>query len=103
MGQMKGLISDFEKYFGEIKTVKQINHFLLKYLYRDNWQRESQENYVPISFEQYESIFKLLGMKEQYRESYTIPFLHDMWKKDFGLSEDELGCLRSTGILVSQK
>ena len=36
-------------------------------------------------------------------ESSTIPFLREKWKADFGLTEEELAPLRSTGILVAQK
>ncbi|HSV95094.1 MAG TPA: hypothetical protein VLH94_03940 [Spirochaetia bacterium] len=84
-------------------TSRQVNHFLLKYMYEDNWQREGKENYVPVSFEQYDRVLKLLGMKEQYRESYTIPYLIELWRKDFGLTDEELACFRSTGIIVAQK
>lgn len=101
--ELTDLISDFEKTFGEIESMKHLNHFLLKYMYEDNWQREGKENYVPVSFEQYDRILKLLGMKEQYRESYTIPYLTELWKSDFSLSDDELACFRSTGIIVAQK
>ncbi|HOX96207.1 MAG TPA: class I SAM-dependent methyltransferase [Candidatus Woesebacteria bacterium] len=97
------LISDFEKYFGEIKSIKQLNHFLLKYKYTDNWERECRENYTPVSFEQYDRIFGLLGMKDQYRVSYTISYLNDLWREDFDLTEEELSCLRSTGIVVAEK
>ena len=48
------LIKDFESWFGKMNSIKQINHFLLKYMYQDNWQREGRENYIPVSFEQYE-------------------------------------------------
>jgi 2-polyprenyl-3-methyl-5-hydroxy-6-metoxy-1,4-benzoquinol methylase len=102
-GEVADLITDFEKYFGEIKSTKQINHFLLKYKYTDNWARESRENYTPVTFEQYDRILKLLGMKDQYRESYTIPYLENLWKTDFDLTDDELACLRSTGIIVAEK
>lgn len=101
--EMSQLISDFEKYFGEIKTTKQLNHFLLKYKYTDNWDRECKENYTPVSFEQYDRIIGLLGMRDQYRESYTIPYLTGIWKDDFNLGDDELSCLRSTGIIVAEK
>jgi SAM-dependent methyltransferase len=102
-GDLTDLIGDFEIKYGRIASTKSINHFLLKYMYGDNWQRESKENYVPVSFEQYDRILKLLGMKEQYRESYTIPYLEELWKKDFALSDDELACFRSTGIIVASK
>lgn len=101
--EMNLLIADFEKYFGEIKTTNQLNHFLLKYKYTDNWARECPENYTSVSFEQYDRILGLLGMRDQHRESYTIPYLTGIWKEDFGLDDDELSCLRSTGIIVAEK
>lgn len=102
-GDLTDLVADFENTFGQLNKTKTINHFLLKYMYGDNWQREGKENYVPVSFEQYDRILKLLGMRDQYRESYTIPYLSDLWKNDFAFSEDELSCFRSTGIIVAQK
>lgn len=101
--ELTDLVANFEIIYGEMVSTKQVNHFLLKYLYEDNWQREAQENYVPVSFEEYERIFGLLGMKEQYRESYTIPYLMELWTRDFGFSADELACFRSTGIIVAKK
>ena len=102
-GELTDLVADFENTYGLLNKTKTVNHFLLKYMYGDNWQREGKENYVPVSFEQYDRILKLLGMRDQYRESYTIPYLSDLWKKDFAFSEDELACFRSTGIIVAQK
>ncbi len=97
------LLEDFEKYFGEANNIKSLNHFLLKYLYTDNWERESKENYVPVSFEEYDQIFKLLGMQVLFQRSSTIPYLKDKWTADFGFSESELESFRSTGIIVARK
>lgn len=97
------IIPEFESWFGPMKSIKQVNHFLLKYMYQNNWQREGRENYVPVSFEQYDQILKLLDMRVQHKNSYTIPYLNDLWKKDFDFSQDELSCLRSTGIIIAQK
>jgi 2-polyprenyl-3-methyl-5-hydroxy-6-metoxy-1,4-benzoquinol methylase len=96
-------IKDFEEQFGKLDTLYTLNHYLLKYWYKENWERESKEHYTPVTFEQYEAIFSLLGMKEQINHSYTIPFLEQKWKDDFNLTEDELSTLRSTGILVAEK
>ena len=101
--EMRDLITDFENNFGDVGSIKQLNHFLLKYMYEDNWQREVKENYVPVTFEKYDRILKLLGMKDQYRESYTIPYLENKWREDFSLSDDEISCMRTTGIIVAEK
>lgn len=96
-------IKDFEKHFGPLETLYNLNHFLLKYFYKENWERECQENYVPVTFEQYEELFKLLNMDLQFKDSYLVPFLKNKWKDDFKLTEDELKSLRSTGFIVARK
>ena len=40
-------LSDFEACWGRIKTTNAKNHFLLKYKYTENWEREVCENYMP--------------------------------------------------------
>lgn len=97
------LLSNFENIFGVTRSVKQLNHFLLKYMYANNWEREGKENYVPVSFEEYDQIFKLLGMSVLFQRSSTIPYLKDKWKNDFGFSYGELESFRSTGIIVARK
>jgi SAM-dependent methyltransferase len=97
------LMADFEKTFGEISSVKQLNHFLLKYMYGDNWEREGKENYVPVSFEEYDQILSLLSMQVLFQRSSTIPYLKEKWKGDFNFLDNELESLRSTGIVVAQK
>ncbi len=94
---------DFEQRFGKIKNIYRLNHFLLKYMYKENWTRESKENYVPVTFEEYENIFKLLGMELQFKDSYLLPYLKTKWQKDFGLSDEEISPLKSTGLLVARK
>ena len=97
------LLADFENIFGVMNSVKQLNHFLLKYMYDDNWEREGRENYVPVSFEEYDQIFRLLGMSVLFQRSSTIPYLKNKWKDDFGFSDGELESFRSTGIIVARK
>lgn len=58
-------------------------HYLLKYKYVENWERENKENYLPITFEEliamipdtYEIIFL---------DRYTLPYLKDTVYADFG-------------------
>lgn len=102
---MTRAVRDFERVFGKMKTLYQLNHFLLKYLYFDdtNWPRECREHYVPVTFEEYEAVFRLLGMDLQLKDTYLIEFLRRKWEKDFGLSGDELAGLKSTGFLVARK
>lgn len=97
------MIDDFERYFGKMDSIKQVNHFLLKYMYTDNWAREVKENYVPVSFEVYDKIFELLGMEVSFQRSSTIPYLKDKWREDFGFTNDEVDGFRSTGFVVAVK
>lgn len=96
-------LADFEKIFGPVKNIASLNHFLLKYMYKDNWARESKENYVPVSFEKYDQIFSLLGMTVLFQRSSTIPYLKEKWSNDFGFTLEELEGLRSTGIIAVKK
>ena len=97
------VVADFVRSFGPLETVYAINHLLLKYWYVENWAREGGEFYVPVTFEEYERIFDLLGMRLQISEELTLPFLREKWRADFDLGDEELDGLRSTGILVAEK
>jgi 2-polyprenyl-3-methyl-5-hydroxy-6-metoxy-1,4-benzoquinol methylase len=93
-------LTDFEKCFGEL-CADNVNHFLLKYFYTNNWDRECPENYTPVGFEEYHEIFKMLRMKVQHSESYSLPFLSDKWAQDFQLLPDETALLHSTAMIVA--
>jgi hypothetical protein len=95
---------DFVSKHGEITTLCDLNHFMLKYMYEENWERECAENYVPIFLEQYLTLFELLGMRRvAIRGPYALPYLRDKWCRDFGLREDDIADLYSTTIIVMQR
>ena len=96
-------LHDFEKVFGPIKDTNSLNHFLLKYMYTENWKHECPENYIPVTSSQYEAIFSLLGMRVQHKHSYLIDYLYRKWMDDFKLTPDEMSDLKSTAIFVAQK
>jgi SAM-dependent methyltransferase len=93
-------LKDFEVHFGELSS-DNVNHFLLKYFYTNNWERECPENYTPVGFEEYHDIFKVLRMKVQHSECYVLPFLKDKWAQDFQLSTEESVLLHSTAVIVA--
>lgn len=78
------LVDDHTAVWGNITNRVNFNDFLLKYHYVDNWKRECNENYFPITLEElkrrvpenYELIFE---------ETYQIPFIKDMIKKDYDI------------------
>lgn len=100
---LAGRLRDFSQFFGPVESIYALNHFLLKYMYEENWEREGPEHYVPVTVEAYENIFSLLGMELVLRDSQLLPFLRQKWIDDFGFGEDELAPLISTGFLVARK
>lgn len=81
-------IKDFEKYFGSITdSKKNLVHLLLKYQYRENWERECPENYF--SFSTYDARM-LVDPKYKYQISYetffVLPYLQYCVQKDFGIN-----------------
>lgn len=78
------LRKDFENYYHvDISQNKRaFIHFLLKYTYVENWNREMRENYFSFSIEQ---LINLLPNYEliQY-EPFVLPFKKDQVLNDFG-------------------
>jgi 2-polyprenyl-3-methyl-5-hydroxy-6-metoxy-1,4-benzoquinol methylase len=96
-------ITSFESCYGKMKYLREVNHFLLKYLYTDNWEHELQENYLAVSLEEYQQMFSLLGMETIHARSSLLPYLKNKWTDDFSLTEKEIDSLLSTTILVAEK
>ena len=46
------LVKEFENVWGSVTEHKNYIHFLLKYKYTENWNRELHENYLPLTVEQ---------------------------------------------------
>jgi hypothetical protein len=59
-------------------------HFLLKYNYTDNWDREVKENYVPVSLETMKSKIPS-NYKITYEKSYILDYLKKKVKSDFNI------------------
>ena len=78
-------IPSFKSIWGDITTQKQLIHFLLKYRYTVNWEREVRENYLPIYIEDFLKEMDESGYRLDYFCKYQLPFLSDCWKKDFNI------------------
>lgn len=78
-------IPSFKSIWGDITTQKQLIHFLLKYRYTVNWEREVRENYLPIYIEDFLNEMDESGYRLDYFCKYQLPFLSDCWKKDFNI------------------
>lgn len=78
-------LNEFKSIYGDIVIQKNFLHFLMKYMYTENWDRECQENYFPDIWldkikKNYESI---------YEGFYQLPYLTSKWKKDFKIQINE--------------
>lgn len=79
------LLADFENHHGSIYDNYNLIHFLMKYRYTENWEREVAENYLPLSVEDMaghiSTKYELL-----YFDHYILPFLASVVKKDFDIT-----------------
>ena len=77
-------ITDYEHHWGKICSLKSLTHFLLKYKYVENWDREVKENYLPISTFLIKNILSAL-YNVIHEEYYCLPYLKKQFKKDFDI------------------
>lgn len=77
-------IRDFEQIWGSIEQNKNLIHFLLKYRYLDNWDREVIENYFPLTREEL-----LSSIPDEYsiefHEHFVLPYIKSVVRKDFNI------------------
>ena len=75
---------EFEQIWGTLANNKNLIHFLLKYRWTINWDRELNENYFPIEFNDF-----LTNFEDKYNITYLkrfrIPFLEQCWRETFGI------------------
>lgn len=81
----KEQLKSFEYVWGNIsKNYKTLIHFLLKYRYKENWDREVYENYHPISLEILRQKVPN-NYKITFEDTFILPFLDNELQKDFGI------------------
>ena len=77
-------LRDYENMWGKISTQHDLVHYLLKYKYTENWEREVRENYVPLTIEQLLDI-----LPDEYEITYinhfTLPYIAWQINNDFGI------------------
>lgn len=81
----RNYINSFEEKWGSLNSnYRTLIHFLLKYRFTDNWEREVAENYLPISIE---TLRKKIpsGYKIVHEDNFLLPFLKNRVKKDFNI------------------
>lgn len=82
----KDQLRDFEDYWGNInKNFRTLLHWLLKYRYLENWNRELYENYLPVTIETIKTKIPT-NWKIRYENYSILPFFKDIVKKDFDVN-----------------
>ena len=86
--EMSRLRREFENVWGPLGNNLNLVHFLLKYRWKINWQREVHENYFPIMVDDFlhmfEGEYNLLAF-----ERFRVPFHDECIKKDFGIELED--------------
>jgi len=82
------MLAQFEALHGSVTDNRNLIHFLLKYRYKDNWEREVRENYLPVSVEDIMGRIRRDGdlYRLIYFDHYILPFFGRTVKKDFDIS-----------------
>lgn len=81
-------LREFEKEYGSISHMKNLVHFLLKYRWKINWDRELHENYFCTTIDEFLKHMNLY-FNINYLERFRVPFLEQCWKEDFGIELDD--------------
>lgn len=81
------MLAEFESVYGSISDQRNLVHWLLKYRYTNNWERELKEDYLKLSHEGLmQAITNRAGYEIVSYEHYVLPFLRKQVKQDFGIS-----------------
>lgn len=78
-------LKEFESIWGSISRNRNMVHYLMKYRYLANWDREVKENYFPISYESLKAMFSCGIYERVFSQRYILPFTYDKVKEDFGI------------------
>ena len=78
-------MESFENIWGSLyNSYRTFMHFLLKYRYTNNWDREVNENYVPVSYETVKSKIPS-NYNIIYEDHFILPYIQSKVMKDFGI------------------
>jgi hypothetical protein len=96
----KDYLKSFEERWGTISdNYRTFIHYLLKYRYTDNWDREVNEDYLPVSLETVKNKIPN-DYKIVYERDFILPFLKEQVKKDFNV---DLTHSTHTKIIIQNK
>jgi len=78
--------NSFEEHWGKITdNVQNMLHWLLKYDYKQNWEREITENYLSLPLETIKSQIPA-GWNIKYEDHYVLPFIKNKIKKEWDIT-----------------
>lgn len=80
----KNHLSDYEQHWGSINENKNLIHFLLKYRWVENWDREVRENYFPLYVENFMEHINDDYVIDYYEE-FILPYTKKKIMEDFGV------------------
>ena len=69
----------------KITTSYHLYHFLLKYRYVENWDRELHENYLPLTLDGLMDIISNGNYEIVFKNLYTNQFISNQVENDFGI------------------
>lgn len=78
-------LSDFESVWGSVRENRNLVHYLLKYRFLENWDREVRENYFGLSLERLLSKISMDKYEIVYFENYILPYTANKIKEDFDI------------------
>lgn len=78
-------IADYEGIWGSLRDNRNLLHFLLKYRYISNWEREVRENYFSLTLEKLLSKIPTDKYEIVYFQDYILPFTAMKIKEDFNI------------------
>ena len=80
-------LPEFEKKWGSINVPSNLVHYLLKYQWQVNWERENNEDYLPISLSQFLEKMET-AYEPSYLEHYVLPYLQRKVAQDWCIDLD---------------
>lgn len=78
-------LSDFESVWGSVRENRNLVHYLLKYRFLENWDREVRENYFGLSLERLLSKIPIDKYEIIYFENYILPYTANKIREDFDI------------------
>ena len=79
------LLLDHESIWGSVRENRNLVHYLLKYRFLENWDREVRENYFGLSLECLLSKIPMDKYEIIYFENYILPYTANKIKEDFDI------------------